>query len=249
MSSKNPKAKRLAATYRLRYTEAVGVMRQDSDLAEQMTDDLNISIAEAKRRIEGQYAEARRRADEDGVSFRTALANLRSGQALQNQFAGLAASLPSVEDLLRQELVLVCDRLVDEPVHRDGVDNFEVHGLNFDDVHMPHYVDEIEIEEAIPDLDSLNWDEAEELDGTTYLGTVRVHADISFTGFMHRGEAYSHEGEITILQADWNERTSRVSFQRSVILEFEARVEIGAESVELEFVSAITDEHAVGDAA
>ncbi|MFI7578435.1 hypothetical protein [Micromonospora sp. NPDC049497] len=249
MSNKNPKATRLAAAYRLRYTEALGVMRQDSDLAEQMADDLNISIAEANRRIEGQYAEARRRADEERVSFRAALADVRSGQALQNQFASLAAALPSVEDLLRRELVSVCDRLVDEPVHRDGDDYFEVHGLNFDDVHVPYYVDQVEIDEAMPDLDSLDWDEAEELDDTTYLGTVRVHADVSFTGFMHRGEAYSHEGEITILQADWNERTSRVSFQRSVVLEFEARIEIGAESAELEFVSAITDEHAADAAA
>lgn len=246
MSNKNPKAKRLAAAYRLRYAEALNVMREDSDLAEQMADEQNISFAEANRRIEGEYAQARQRADEQGVSFRTALAWIRSGQALQHQFASLAASFPTVEELLRRELVGACDKLTDEPVHRDGDDNYEVHGLNFDGVHLPDYVDETEIDVATPDLDTLVWDETEELDGTTCLGTVRVHADVSFAGFMYRGDTYAHEGEITVLEADWNERTSRVWFRRPVILEFEARVELGAESAELEFVSAITDEYPVG---
>jgi hypothetical protein len=37
-----------------------------------------------------------------------------------------------VEQLLRKTLVGACDDLTDEPVHRDGEDNFEVRGLDFD---------------------------------------------------------------------------------------------------------------------
>ncbi|MBQ1009398.1 hypothetical protein KBX53_00185 [Micromonospora sp. M51] len=45
-----------------------------------------------------------------------------------------------------------------------------------------------------------------------------------------------------MIVADWNERTSQVGFRRDVVIEFNATVIPGADTVELEFVSATADE-------
>lgn len=240
--SKNPQAKRLASSFDLSYSEALGVIRNESELAEELADHENTSIRAAMVQLAADYPIVRARAAQDGVSFRTALDRVRDEQARQRRFGDAAASFPTVEQLLRKALVGACDDLTDESVHRDGEDNFEVRGLDFDDVDLPDYVDEVEIDVVTPDLDTLVWDEAEELEGETYIGTVKVHAEVSFSGFMHRGDTYAHEGEITVIVPDWNERTSQVSLRRQVILRFNATVIPGAESVELEFVSATTDE-------
>ncbi|MGN9812565.1 hypothetical protein ACTMSW_24830 [Micromonospora sp. BQ11] len=249
--SKNPQAKRLAQSFDISYSEALGVIRDESELAEELADHENTSIRAAMEKLAADYPMVRARAAQDGVSFRTALDRIRDEQARQRRFGDAAASFPTVEQLLRKALVGACDDLTDEPVHRDGEDDLEVHGLHFDEVDLPDHVDDIEIDVVTPDLDTMIWDEAEELEGETYVGTVKVRAEVSFSGFMHRGDTYAHEGEITVIVPDWNERTSQVSLHRQVILEFNATVIPGAESVELEFVSAMTDEfppdpHSIG---
>lgn len=240
--SKNPQAKRLAKSFDISYSEALGVVRDESELAEELADHENTSIRAAMEKLAADYPMVKARAVQEGVSFRTALDRVRDEQARQRRFGDAAASFPTVEDLLRKALVGACDDLTDQPVHRDGDDDYEVYGLDFDDVHLPDYVEELEVDVATPDLDRMVWDEAEEYEGDTHVGTVKVHAEVSFYGFMYRGDTYAHEREITVIVPDWNERTSQVSLRRHVILEFNATVIPGAEAVELEFVSATTDE-------
>ncbi|MFG1872170.1 hypothetical protein [Micromonospora arborensis] len=240
--SKNPQAKQLTSRYDLSYAEALAVVRDESELAEEIADHENTSIRLAMEKLAADYPMVKARAVQDGVSFRTALDRVRDEQARQRRFDNAAASFPTVEQLLRKALVGACDDLTDEAVHRDGEDNYEVHGLDFDGVDLPYYVEEVEVDVATPDLDTMIWNQHEELEAETYIGTVEVHAEVSFAGFMYRGDTYAHEDEISVIVPDWNERTSQVSFRRQVILEFNATVVPGAESVELEFISATADE-------
>ncbi|MFE7871657.1 hypothetical protein ACFUYE_15055 [Micromonospora humida] len=242
MSTKNNAAKRLAREFNLSHAEAVGILREDVEFTEELFDELELSMDQARAMVVADYPLARKRADEQGISFRRALAQIRDEQARQRRFGNAAASFPTVKQLLRKALVGACDDLTDEAVHRDGEDNYEVHGLDFDGVDLPYYVEAVEIDVATPDLDTMIWDQAAKLEGETYIGTVEVHAEASFAGFMHQGDTYAHEDEITVLKSDWNDRTSYVSFRRQVILEFKATVIPGAESVELEFISATADE-------
>ncbi|TWJ25089.1 hypothetical protein [Micromonospora endolithica] len=135
--SKNPQAKRLAESFDISYSEALGVVRDESELAEEMADHENISIRAAIEKLAADYPMVKARAIQEDGSFRTALDRVRDEQARQRRFSSAAAWFPTVRDLLRKALVGACDDLTDQPVHRDGDDNYEVHGLDFDGVHLP----------------------------------------------------------------------------------------------------------------
>ncbi|SCF49487.1 hypothetical protein GA0070216_1358 [Micromonospora matsumotoense] len=228
MSNKNPKAKRLAAAYGLRYAEALGVIREDSDLTEELAEELEISRAEAERRIEEQYAAARQRADEQGVSFRTALAEIRAEQFRRIQHEALAKAEPSIEDLLREAIQSHCNnQMAGEPieVEGEGEDNLHVSGLNFNEVELPRErVDEIGVQAIDPDFDTLIWDSAEAYDGTTEVGTAEVRASVTFDGFMLKAATYG-EHEVTVTDFDWNDHVSYVGFEREVVLTFQVTVQ------------------------
>jgi len=75
-------------------------------------------------------------------------------------------------------------------------------------VDLPYYVEEGEADVATPDLDTMIWNQAEELEGETYIGTVEVHAEVSFAGFMYRGDTYAHEDDTKVLKSDWNPKAA-----------------------------------------
>ncbi|MEU5553627.1 hypothetical protein ABZ738_28040 [Micromonospora sp. NPDC047793] len=238
MSNKNPKAKRLAAAYGLRYAEALNVMREDSDLTEELAIELEISRAEAERRIEEQYAAARQRADESAVSFRTALAEIRSEQASNFMFEALAKAAPSVKEMLRAEIASLCKGLAGEMVEVPGEDDLYVPGLNFSDVELPRdLVDEISVQNVEPDLDTLDWNPAEAYEGGTEVGTAEIRARVTLDGFMFKHDTYGDRG-VEIWTFDWNERKSYIGFEREVVLEFEVTVQPGMSIDNLELVGA-----------
>ncbi|MFE0527152.1 hypothetical protein ACFW0V_06095 [Micromonospora parva] len=229
MSDKNPKGRRLAAAYGLRYAEALNVMREDSDLVEELAEELEISRAEAERRIGAQYAAARQRADERGVSFRTALAEIRAEQSRRNQHEALAKAESSIEDLLREAIQSHChNQMAGEPVEVEGEDNLHVPGLNFNQVDLPRdRVDEIGVQAIDPDFDTLVWNSAEVYDGTTEVGTAEVRASVTFDGFMLKSAVYGAH-EIAVTDFDWNDHVSYVGFEREVVLEFHVTVQDGS---------------------
>ncbi|MEU2169512.1 hypothetical protein ACH47V_27185 [Micromonospora chersina] len=238
MSNKNPKAKRLADAYRLRYAEALNVMREDSDLAEELAEELEISRAEATRRIEEQYAAARQRADERPVSFRTALAEIRSEQSLNIQFEALAKAAPSVEEMLREEIPALCQRLIGEMIEVPGEDDLYVPGPKFNEVELPRdVVDEISIHNIDLDLDTLVWNRADVYEGDAHVGTAEVRAQVTLDGFMFKHDTYG-DHDVEVWTFDWNDQMSYVGFVREVVLEFEVTVRPGMAIDNIEFAAA-----------
>ncbi|MGC4886722.1 hypothetical protein [Micromonospora sp. DT227] len=218
--SKNPKASRLAATYRLRYAEALAVIREDSGLAHAMATKRGISLAEAERQIHKQYAEARERADRDEVSFRTALAEVRSELEISHEVDELTNTTPSMEELLREMLPQTCDGLVGEQIEVPGEDNYHVPGLDFAEVELPRNVDEISLSAVDLDLDTLVWTPAERYEDGTQVGTAEVNAHVTLDGFMAKYDTYG-DHDVEIWTFDWNDHMSYVGFGRDVVLEFQ----------------------------
>lgn len=237
MSSKSQQAKQFARTFRLRHAEAVAILREDVEFVEQLFDALEISMDQARAMVVADYPLARKRADERAISFRSALAQIRDEQARQRRFGNAAASFPTLEQLLWRALEGTCEGLIDEPIHRDGDDDLEVEGLNFDGIEVPDDVDEITIDYVNPDETMLIWNYHDTLEGETEIGTVEVPAEVTFGGYMQRSDTY-RESEVRVTDADWNDHVSQVAFDRQVILEFEATVIVGAEHVELTFLGA-----------
>lgn len=246
--SKNPRAKSLAAQFNLPYSAALGILRSESELAEELADHENTSIQSAMAKLAADYPMVKARADQDGASFRKTLDRVRDEQARQRRFSAAAASFPTVDHLLREAIQSFCNDVSGEQIEVEGQDDLHVPGLNFKEVDLPRdVVDEISVQAIDLDLDTLVWNCAEVYEGGTEVGTAEIRATVTLDGFMFKSDTYGND-EVGVLEFDWNDQKSYVGFDREVVLEFEATVQPGLSVDNIEFVAA-TDGQAHGLAA
>jgi hypothetical protein len=206
---KDPDAKRLGKRLDISYAHALRLVRQ----ARQLADERKISYPEAERHIIETYATA------------------------------ATPAAPSFVQLLRDEIEAACIELAYQEVEYE-IDERPARGLPFGDVPLPRdVVDNISVELVEPDLHTLTWSVDQEFEGGTQVANVELAANVIFDGYVHKSVAYhladEGDGDISVVDLDWNDQMSRVSFARLVTLAFHAVLGPDLPAVDnLEFIGA-----------
>ena len=96
-------------------------------------------------------------------------------------------------------------------------------------------VGDVSIDAVAPDLDSVQWDLAETLEGGTQIGTVEVGATVTLVGSLPKTEL-AGRGAVTILDLDWSETQTRIAYTRPAQLQWQVIADPG-EPPDLDAVS------------
>jgi hypothetical protein len=206
---------------------------KDSD-AKRLSKLRGISYVHALRLVR----QARQHADQYQVSYPEA-----EQYVVNADLTASTPALPSFTQLLRDAVEAACMELAYQEVAFE-TDGRPTGGLPFEDVPLPHdTVDNISVEFVEPDLDTLTWSIDEVFEGGTQVGTIELTANVSFDGYVHKSVGYylqdEHDKDIYVVDIDWNDQMSRVSFARPVALTFHGMLERDLPAINsLEFVAA-----------
>lgn len=105
------------------------------------------------------------------------------------------------------------------------------------DVDLPEQASDAEIIEMHVDTASRELQPVEEFDGGTEILHVEAQAEVAIRALV-RNEDLPALGAHVVLDPDVDDGWTQVRFDRQVIVEFDATVDVGAESAELEYAGA-----------
>jgi predicted nucleic acid-binding protein len=132
-----------------------------------------------------------------------------------------------LEQLLRSPVEQACTDLVytqpSDPAYLDAYGRVS----NFETLPLPwRLVQAIEIESIDADLDRLSPRVVDALREGDLVVEVRIDAEVGFRGYMSKGDTYGldDDGDVQVVDFDWNTHMSQVGFSRAVTLVFTAYV-------------------------
>ncbi|MBU2669935.1 DUF4935 domain-containing protein [Actinoplanes bogorensis] len=142
-----------------------------------------------------------------------------------------AEPLP-VEQVVKEAVISALENLNGEDVKTD---NAATTGLNFSGLGIPSELEGLSIDAVDADASSLTWQTYETYDDTTLLIQAEIEAEITLDGFAYKsdvGYLVDDDGNIRMLEWDWNDHMAHVGTTVMARLSFQIRLEQGADFVE-----------------
>jgi len=174
---------------------------------------------------------ARRLADQVGIAYAEALRRVR-----QYQHADETPLLGRLREAVQAE----CESMAGSEL-REIDDGRQGSGLDFRDVGMPDGdLDGLTVDVIEPDLESIEWELTETLDGGTMVGVVEVRSSASFDGYIHKADLHGRD-DLTVMEFDWNDHMSWIAVTREARLRWNVIVDPGQDP-QLDFDEALSVE-------
>lgn len=136
---------------------------------------------------------------------------------------------PSIGDVIREAIDDVVADLTGEEIST-GIEYGS--GLDFSDVFFPHEMEAPSIGYIQIEPNSLEWDAYETYEEETLLVRATVDADVEIEGFVFKADYYGIEGDVSLIEFDWNKHYALVGTSVPARLVFQLRLEAGTRLVE-----------------
>ncbi len=183
-----------------------------------------------------QKAEARALARDAGISYAAARRRLREVNA---------SEVPERDpnELVGAGLQACCDGLVGDPIKTPE----EGWAADLYELDLPRQLEDPVVVELVLDLGTIDLHVEEEYEGVMQACDGTVQGVLVVGGYLPKGDAYALEGhdDVTVTDPDWNRHYASVETRCGVGVEFQAMVDVAAESVEDLEISAVT-QHGLG---
>jgi hypothetical protein len=136
----------------------------------------------------------------------------------------------SISNLIRESVAAAAVDLAGDEIASEGTEPSS--GLDFSEMDIPHELETPTVVHVEVDPASFDWDAYETYEEETMLIRAEIDAEVEIEGYVFKADYYILEGDLCLLDADWNDHYVRAAITLPARLIFQVRVEAGSGVVE-----------------